>query len=240
MDEKKKNLVPDYWRQLKWFDPTRDHRNVAIIGCGATGSLIGVGLAKMGVNQLTLIDHDTVEAHNIPNQFFPYKIPPGISKVVALEQEIKRMSDAKVAIFPGNCQSFDWAKDFNNGFTHVVLAVDNVQARIDMLPNMRYNYPIIIDPSTGGLFGNVVSLFSTSEMAIQRYSAYLAEMNGLPKEPADCSAVSIIFTGFGIAGEVIRRVCALDSMNDYLYYHSFHDFKTGQVSVLDHLSKEVL
>ncbi len=38
---------------------------IAIVGCGRTGSLIATTLARMGVRDLTLIDPDTVEEHNL-------------------------------------------------------------------------------------------------------------------------------------------------------------------------------
>jgi predicted ThiF/HesA family dinucleotide-utilizing enzyme len=38
---------------------------IAIIGCGRTGSLVAVTLARLGVRQLILIDPDVVEEHNL-------------------------------------------------------------------------------------------------------------------------------------------------------------------------------
>lgn len=39
--------------------------HIAIIGCGRTGSLVAVTLARLGIRQLTLIDPDIVEPHNL-------------------------------------------------------------------------------------------------------------------------------------------------------------------------------
>ena len=38
---------------------------VALIGCGRTGSLVAVSLARLGVDRLVLIDPDIVEPHNL-------------------------------------------------------------------------------------------------------------------------------------------------------------------------------
>lgn len=38
---------------------------VAVVGCGRTGSLVAVTLARLGIRRLTLIDPDIVEAHNL-------------------------------------------------------------------------------------------------------------------------------------------------------------------------------
>jgi hypothetical protein len=40
-------------------------QHIAIIGCGRTGSITAVTLAKLGVRTLTLIDPDVLEEHNI-------------------------------------------------------------------------------------------------------------------------------------------------------------------------------
>ena len=39
--------------------------SIAIIGCGRIGSLVAVTLARLGIRQLTLIDPDVVEEHNL-------------------------------------------------------------------------------------------------------------------------------------------------------------------------------
>ena len=38
---------------------------IAVIGCGRTGSLVAVMLARLGIPQLTLIDPDLIEPHNL-------------------------------------------------------------------------------------------------------------------------------------------------------------------------------
>jgi len=45
--------------------------SVTVIGCGASGSCIGVMLGKLGCPSIELWDGDMVEAHNLPNQYYP-------------------------------------------------------------------------------------------------------------------------------------------------------------------------
>lgn len=56
---------------------------VHIIGVGATGSRIALGLAKLGIQNISVWDPDTVAEHNIPNQAFRLR-DIGDSKVGAL------------------------------------------------------------------------------------------------------------------------------------------------------------
>ena len=82
------------WRGLDFFDPAKTHPDVLIIGCGHIGSYMAFGLARMGVKNITVVDHDMVEPHNLPNQFFAESLvkdlpdTPTLYKVVAVRQTI--------------------------------------------------------------------------------------------------------------------------------------------------------
>lgn len=51
-------LGPQVWASLRQLD-------IALVGCGRTGSLMAMSLARMGVGALSLIDPDEVELHNL-------------------------------------------------------------------------------------------------------------------------------------------------------------------------------
>ena len=51
-------LGEETWRRLRSL-------HVGIVGCGRTGSLVATGLRSLGVEQLTLIDPDRMEVHNL-------------------------------------------------------------------------------------------------------------------------------------------------------------------------------
>ena len=60
-------------RHLSVFNPNAfGKRRVDVIGVGATGSRIALSLAKLGISNLVLWDHDVVEKHNIANQAFSF------------------------------------------------------------------------------------------------------------------------------------------------------------------------
>ncbi len=81
------NLV-DPLRHMSVFSPAAfGHREVHVVGCGATGSRIAMELAKLGVQCLHLWDFDRVEEHNIANQLFGVR-DVGRTKVEALEDRI--------------------------------------------------------------------------------------------------------------------------------------------------------
>lgn len=76
-------------RHLKVFSPAEfGDRRVDIIGVGATGSRIAIGLAKLGINNLHVWDFDKIESHNLANQAFGMA-DVGKPKVEALAGVIK-------------------------------------------------------------------------------------------------------------------------------------------------------
>lgn len=70
--------------------------NVAIIGLGGIGSPLAVMLAKMGVKNMTLIDHDKIEVHNLPRIFGANRDSIGKFKVRVVKDFIQSFSDAKI------------------------------------------------------------------------------------------------------------------------------------------------
>ena len=65
------NAESQYRRQLDIIPLDRlQSAHVTVIGCGAVGSFTAFTLAKMGIGNINVYDHDTVTAHNLPNQLF--------------------------------------------------------------------------------------------------------------------------------------------------------------------------
>ena len=56
-------------RRHAYYDPS-----IAVVGCGGTGSLVAEGLCRLLLTQpemkLLLVDHDTVEPHNLLRKAF--------------------------------------------------------------------------------------------------------------------------------------------------------------------------
>ena len=76
-------------RHLTVFDPAAfGNKRVDVIGCGATGSMIVMQLAKLGVQNLHVHDFDVIEGHNIANQAFGI-CDIGQKKVDALARRVK-------------------------------------------------------------------------------------------------------------------------------------------------------
>ena len=60
----------DVSRHRELFNPENFNTPIHIIGVGATGSWLALGLAKLGLSNITVWDFDSIEEHNIANQAY--------------------------------------------------------------------------------------------------------------------------------------------------------------------------
>ncbi len=91
----------DTSRHEEVFSANQWDYQIDVIGAGATGSRIVLGLAKLGLagNLIRVWDADTVERHNIANQVYGLE-DIGKPKVEALATLVERMTGAKIQTRP--------------------------------------------------------------------------------------------------------------------------------------------
>jgi len=70
--------------------------SVAIIGCGALGTVIATSLVRAGVGKVKIIDRDFIEYHNLQRQvlFDEEDIRNGLPKAIAAERHLKRVNSS--------------------------------------------------------------------------------------------------------------------------------------------------
>jgi len=190
----------DYVRQRDFFDPEKVNARVTIVGCGGIGSFTGVALAKLGVREFRLVDFDTVEAHNIPNQmFWPDQI--GRQKVHALDVNIGGFNP------DATCECID--KPLQDGVPIspiVISALDSMQARAELWEQVKgkFDCKLFLD---GRLGGENVLLYAANPALPSDQKGYEATLHSdadgidLP-----CTGRAIIDVGFAIASLMTRAV----------------------------------
>ena len=89
-----------YLRQQDIVDqPRLASTPITVIGAGAIGSFVVLGLAKSGALDITVWDHDSVAVHNLSNQWFrPSDV--GRLKVDALGELVAEMTGTEVSTVP--------------------------------------------------------------------------------------------------------------------------------------------
>ena len=227
-------MKPDYWRQLDFFNPDNCDISPTVIGAGSTGSFIVLGLAAMGFKKIVVIDHDNIDAHNMPNQFFAQSllkdmVDGTISKVMMLKQTIAMLyPNTELIVYPIEVEE----THNNKWFSPIVFScVDDNKVREFIFQNWQCDdlRGILIDPRTGGEYYNVFVL--TKYLRSSDYGYYI---NSLEGETANlpCTGTSIADVAFAVAASCIQRMREYLKTNKCMLLHTFHDCKTNLTSYM--------
>ena len=192
----------DYTRQRDFFDPDKVDATVTIVGCGGIGSFTAIALAKLGVKTLRLLDFDTVEAHNVPNQFFlPSQV--GMSKVEALAETIHNTTGP----FGTGVALHEQPLQEGIPLSPVVIsALDSMSARADLwkLVKNKLDVKLFLD---GRLGAENVLLYAANPTLPSDQRGYESTLH-TDAEGVDlpCTGRSIIDVGFAIGSLITRAV----------------------------------
>ncbi len=127
LNERSRNEGLDFTRQKDLIDEFAcEATDVTIIGAGGIGSPTAVALSKLGVKDITIYDHDTLEAHNLPSQFYRME-DIGKPKVHALADLIKSFSGTDVCVNPIQEKVDEFT--LLNHSKIIISAVDSMEAR---------------------------------------------------------------------------------------------------------------
>lgn len=189
----------DYTRQRDFFDPTTTNTVATIVGCGGIGSFTAFALAKLGVSELRLLDFDTVEEHNTPNQLFlPAQV--GMTKVAALRETVTESAETIVTTHEQALQ------DGIPRSPVVISALDSMQARKELWEQVKYKLDVKLFLD-GRLGGENVVLYAVRPSQPNDIAGYEATLHS-DEEGVDlpCTGRAIIDVGFAVASLMTRAV----------------------------------
>lgn len=190
----------DYLRQRDWFDPDKTFASVTVVGCGGIGSFAAFALAKLGVQRLALVDFDTVEEHNIPNQLYSLD-HVGVDKVTALANTMRNWAGEPEV--DGYLRSLEEGIPLNE---IVISALDSMEARKQLWEQVKLKAKckLFLDGRLGGQHIVLYAVNPISPADIKGYEATLhSDDEGLELE---CTARSVIDVGFSVGGLIARSV----------------------------------
>lgn len=206
-----------FTRQLDLLDPAQTNVPVTIIGAGATGSFTALSLAKMGVHNITVYDFNTVEEHNLPNQFYR-TCDLGKPKVVALQEIIEQFEGIEI-----NARNERYRGQRLFGI--VIVAVDSMDARIRIWKFVKQNSDVklFIDSRMGAEVMRLYTFDPNDFYACKEY-----ETNLYPSSEAvqvRCTAKTIMYTVLLIASLLANQVKKFLS-GEFLKKELIFDLKT--------------
>lgn len=124
---------------------------VAVFGLGGVGGYVAEALARSGVGQLDLIDHDTVSVSNLNRQILALRSTVGMLKVEAARLRVLDINPAcQVQVYPcfftrENAGDFDF-----HAYDYIVDAIDTVTAKLCLVEKaVEARTPIISCMGTG-------------------------------------------------------------------------------------------
>ena len=127
------------------------NKSVIVFGVGGVGGTVIEALVRSGIENITLVDNDTVSISNLNRQIISSLDAVGKYKVdVAKDRILSINKNANVEIhkcffLPENSSSFDFSK-----YDYVIDAVDTVSAKIEIIVKAKEkNVPVISSMGTG-------------------------------------------------------------------------------------------
>lgn len=102
---------------------------IAIIGCGALGTVVANNLVRAGVGKISIIDRDFVELNNLQRQILFDEDDIGIPKAVAAAHKLKKVnSDVEIEATVKDLNHMN-AEKIIRGMDLILDGTDNMQTR---------------------------------------------------------------------------------------------------------------
>ncbi|HEX3010980.1 MAG TPA: HesA/MoeB/ThiF family protein [Syntrophomonadaceae bacterium] len=158
------NIMPGrYSRNLPALSVGDQYRlfqsRVGIVGCGGLGGYIIEELARIGIGEITAIDYDVFEEHNLNRQLLSQPLLLGQSKARAAAERVRTINPAvKINALTEKLESGNGAA-LLAGCQAVADALDNISTR-KILAKIcdKLNVPLI-HGAIGGWYGQVTTQY---------------------------------------------------------------------------------
>lgn len=187
-----------FQRQLDIFNPQEVSTRVHIIGVGATGSFDAIALAKMGMPEIHVWDHDVVEKVNTSGQAYGLE-HEGKLKVEALEDIIQKVADTDLITHP--CK---WEGQTLDGI--VIMGADSMAVREEIF-NATYMKPsvgLVCDHRIGGHEAQLFAFEPTDVDATTDFKNNLFTDEEAAQLP--CTFRSVVDINFLVASLTARNI----------------------------------
>lgn len=183
---------------------------VTIIGAGAIGSWVALQLAKMGVEDITVWDPDTVSVENMSCQMYGFP-HIGMSKVEALVHIVRGLTNVHIEDIPDKWKA---SPTLTKGI--VVLAVDCMQARreiFDEICDSHFQVTHVIDARMGAEHAALYVMNPNDAKDRDAYEKTLYSNTEAVQER--CTAKATIYTANLLSGLVVKAIKDLLTKQPY-------------------------
>lgn len=184
-------------RQLDLVPPEILNTSITVVGAGAIGSWVVLGLAKSGFQNIMVYDHDQVDIVNMSSQFYGLKDIHKF-KVDALAARVLEMTGQHIV--PVSERYSGLAKGI------LILAVDSMAARKEIFQAQKLNMrcPWVIDARMGAEMALVYTANPSDSNDVSFYEGTLYSDAAATQER--CTAKSTGYCALVLSGMIIKTV----------------------------------
>ncbi len=182
------------------FDIIRQS-HICVVGIGGVGSWAVEALARSGVGELTLIDHDDIAESNINRQIHSSSLSIGQSKVEAMAERVHSINpECKVHIIDDFITDTNCRKYLERGYDFVIDAIDSIKFKCSIIYTCKRNkIPVITTGGAGGLTDptqiEVADLAKTwNDPLAAKVRSQLRYQYGYTKNPKRSFGVKCVFS----------------------------------------------
>lgn len=192
-------------RQSALIDASKLDKKIVIIGAGGIGSWTALALMKMGCSDVTVIDFDTIEEHNLGSQIYN-ESDIGMKKVDALKKHIEAIAATSIRTLH---KQYDPKTSTLGEYNIVISAVDSITVRTQMFEELLEKewQGWFID---GRMAANEINLYCI-KMDRQSDTDLYKDTLFKPEEalPVPCSARAVIYNCFVVSGLIADFVAQI-------------------------------
>ena len=188
-----------HWRHLDIVNPDELTKPITVIGAGAIGSFTVLSLAKIGCSDISVYDFDTVELHNLGNQFYRTQDLEK-PKVEALKDLVKDFEDIEIT---AHNEKFNGQK-IKPGI--LIVSVDDMDTRIEIWKRFKEKFgaELYIDARMGGEAMRIYTIDPIDGDDVEFYEKNLYPSNKALELP--CSAKSIMYNVLCVSSFVVNNI----------------------------------
>ena len=179
---------------------------ITVIGAGAIGSFVTLGLAKMGFGNIMVYDFDTVDTVNLNSQFYRFK-DVGQYKTYALKEIVKDFSNVDISF-----SNSAWKGQPLGAGGIIISAADSMAVR-RMIWEANPMARAIIDSRMGAEYASLYTMKPHEKEDKEDYPATLYTDEEAVQVP--CTAKATVYTATLLAGLVCKSVKDLALGNPY-------------------------
>jgi len=180
---------------------TIKNSHFCIIGIGGVGSWAAESLARSGVGEITLIDHDDIAVSNINRQIHSLSNTINQSKVEIMAQRIQQINpDCKINIIDDFISETNCQKYLSKNYDYVIDAIDSIKFKCAIIYYCKRNkIPVITTGGAGGLTDP--TMISVSDLAktwndplAAKVRSQLRSQYGYSKNPKRSFGVKCVYS----------------------------------------------